>query len=237
MKRTIGGRAAAAMIVAVAALPLSGCIYAQIPEHPTSSGEERPAPDPTSGASDDPAGEASEVPSAVPSEASSGETMSFADGAGVSSAAYAEWGDGFFADDGWTIDEPDDGNGGWSYATLDGTCIAQFWQGDLSGLPLVAGDDSTSSDALLAYALGDSTTTADVTPYASSVLIGYGAGSNRSLDARQVWGEDGDWEWSITARAFSAASAGVYLIIDCEGGDLDAAFEEVVGKNPVILHD
>ncbi|WP_157540850.1 hypothetical protein [Microbacterium sp. XT11] len=226
MTRTSGGRAAAAAtIVGLALLPLSGCLYAQIPEHPTAV-ESTPASD---GPADEPADEPSDPPADAPADG-----LSFADGASIPASAHIEWGDGFFMDDGWTVTSPDDGNGGWAYGTTDGTCVARFWQGDVSGLPLVAGDDSASSDALLAYVIGDASA-ADITPLAVTASLGYGTGSNQTLEARQIIGEDGDRRWAITARAFTANAHGVYVIADCTGGDLEAVFAEIVEKNPVVV--
>ncbi|MFK4852602.1 hypothetical protein ACI3KT_13290 [Microbacterium sp. ZW T6_19] len=218
MTRTSGGRLAAAIVVGLAVLPLSGCLYAQIPEHPTIVDYE---PVPTDEPTDEPA-------TGLPT------SMSFADGADLPSTAYVEWGDGFFADDGWKVTKADDGNGGWAYGTVDDVCIAQFWQGDISSLPLVPGDDGASSDALLAYVLGNSTA-AEVTPLADTVTLGYGAGGDPSLEARQVVGADSGRDWYITARAFTATGYGVYLITDCTGGDVAATFAEVVEKNPVVI--
>jgi hypothetical protein len=222
MTRTSGGRAAAAIVVGLAVLPLSGCLYAQIPEHPAAVESPHTSEEP------------SEAPSSEPTDAPSGDGLSFADGASLPASAHIEWADGFFMDDGWTVTSPDDGNGGWAYGTTDGTCVARFWQGDVSGLPLVAGDDSASSDALLAYVIGDASA-ADITPLAVTASLGYGTGSNTALDARQVVGEDGDRRWVITARAFTANAHGVYVIADCTGGDLEAVFAEIVEKNPVVV--
>jgi hypothetical protein len=222
MTRTSGGRLAAAIIVGLAVLPLSGCLYAQIPEHPPTDQDPITTDEPIDEPTDEPA-------DGFPS------SMSFDDGADVPSTAYIEWADGFFADDGWKITKPDDGNGGWAYGTIDDVCIAQFWQGDISSLPLVDGDDSASSDAVLAYVLGDSTTAADITPLAGTVQLGYGAGGAPSLDARQVVGADDGRDWYITARAFTATGYGVYLITDCTGGDIAATFSEIVEKNPVVI--
>ena len=40
----------------------------------------------------------------------------------------------------------------------------------------------------------------------------------------------------MAARAFTATGVGVYLIVDCTGGDANAVFAEVTDSNPVVVH-
>ncbi|MBO9625421.1 MAG: hypothetical protein J7484_03485 [Microbacterium sp.] len=222
MTRTSGGRLAAAIVVGLAVLPLSGCLYAQIPEHPDIIDFD---PSPSAAPSDDPVDEPDgDAPSA----------MSFADGASLSASSYIQWGDGLMFDDNWKSVSPDDGNGHWTDGTVDGTCTAQFWQGFTSDVAVVAGDDSASSDAMIAQILGDATA-AEITPLAATVQLGYQVSGNPGLDARQVVGANDGHDWMITTRAFTAAGAGVSVIVDCQGGDIDAVFAEVVEKNPILI--
>jgi hypothetical protein len=212
-------RLAAASVVALAVLPLSGCLYAQIPVNvPDGDG-----PDPS--------------PTATPSDEASGglpSTMTFADGADIPSEAYIQWGDGFIADDGWKIVEPDDGNGGWTYGTIDDTCTAQFWQGLIPDVPTVAGDDSVSSDAMLAVILGEADAAA-ITPLSTTGGFSYQVGGNADVENRQVVGEDADRQWAMAARAFTATGVGLYVIVDCTGGDMEATMAEVIDKNAVVI--
>lgn len=218
MTRTSGGRLAAAIIVGLAVLPLSGCLYAQIPEHPTIVDDD---PIPT----DDPVDEPTEEPV---------DGMSFADGATLSPSSYVEWGDGFFADDSWKIVKPDDGNGGWTYGTVDGTCTAQFWQGHIDNI-MTAGDDSVSSDAMMATFLEGGATTADITPLASTSRFSYQTAGNTAVENRMVSGSGDGVEWTLAARAFTAVGVGLYVVVDCTGGDVDAVWDEVVSKNAVVI--
>ncbi len=221
MTRTSGGRLAAAIVVGLAVLPLSGCLYAQIPEQPDIIDYDPvPSPAPT----DESGGSDGGVPTA----------MSFADGADIPSSAYIQWGDGLMFDDGWKSVSPDDGNGHWTDGTIDDTCTAQFWQGFTSDVAVVDGDDSASSDAMIAQILGDATT-AEITAVAATVQLGYQTGGNPALDARQVVGASDGHDWMITARAFTATGVGVSVIVDCQGGDVAATFAEVVDKNAVIV--
>lgn len=212
-------RLAALSVVALAVLPLSGCLYAQIPVN---------VPD---GVGPDPS------PTAIPSEEPSGDlpsTMTFADGADIPAEAYIQWGDGLIADDGWKIIKPDDGNGGWTYGTIDDTCTAQFWQGLIPDVPTVAGDDSVSSDAMLAVILGEADAAA-ITPLSTTGSFSYQVGGNSDVENRQVVGEEADRQWAMAARAFTATGVGLYVIVDCTGGDMQATMAEVIDKNAVVI--
>ena len=212
-------RLAAASVLALAVLPLSGCLYAQIPVN-TPDGD---GPDP--------------APTASPTEQPSGDlpvSLTFAEGADLPATAYIQWGDGFVVDDGWKIVKPDDGNGGWTYGTIDDTCTAQFWQGLIPDVPTVAGDDSVSSDAMLAVILGEADAAA-ITPLSSTGAFSYQIGGNTDVENRQVEGEAGERKWSMAARAFTATGVGLYVIVDCTGGDIDATMAEVIDKNAVVV--
>lgn len=205
--------------VLAAALSLSGCLYAQIPGDTEVSAEPTDAP-----SSDAPADEPSgELPAG----------LSFAEGQELPSSAYVEWGDGFLADDGWVTESPDDGNGGWSYATADGSCTAQFWQGRTSDVAVVDGDDSASSDAILAVLL--QSTAAEITPLATTEEFSYQAGGSGGVENRQVVGAEGERTWVMAARAFTAVGVGLYVIVDCATGDAGAIMAEVTEKNAVVV--
>jgi len=216
-------RLAAASVVALAVLPLSGCLYAQIPVNvPDGDG---PDPSPTA------------IPSEQPSDEPSGDlpsSMTFADGADIPASAYIQWGDGFVVDDGWKIVKPDDGDGGWTYGTVDDTCTAQFWQGLIPDVPTVAGDDSVSSDAMLAVILGEADAAA-ITPLSTTGGFSYQVGGNAEVENRQVLGQETDRQWAMAARAFTATGVGLYVIVDCTGGDIDATMAEVIDKNAVVI--
>lgn len=222
MTRSPRIRLAAVAALAVAMLPLSGCLYSQIPEQSTVA-EPSAGPDETP-SDDTPSDDTGDLPT----------TMTFDDGTTLSSASYIQWADGLIAADGWQSVTPDNGNGSWTDGTVDGTCTAQFWQGYTSGLESVPGDDSVSSDALLGYVLGE--TAATVTPLASTTQLSYQFGDNPVVDARQVYGEETDGRtWTIVARAFASAGSGVYVIIDCVGGDVDATFDDVNAHNSIMI--
>lgn len=221
-------RLTAAAVVALAVLPLSGCLYAQIPAAvPDGDG-----PAPTASPSDEPSHENTDEPSDEPSGLPA--TLTFTDGIALPASAYIEWGDGLIADDGWTVVSPDDGNGGWTYGTVDGTCTAQFWQGLIPDVPTVAGDDSASSDAMLAVILGEADTAA-VTAAATTSAFSYQVGGNTDVEARQLVGDTGDRQWIMAARAFTATGVGLYVVVDCTGGDIGAVMAEVVDENAVVV--
>lgn len=137
-------------------------------------------------------------------------------------------------DDGWEVTASDDGNGGWAYGTIDGTCTAQFWQGYTSDVPVTPGDDSASSDAILAVLL--QTDAATITPNAVDGAFNYQVAGNADVAHRQITGQDGDRTWIMAARAFATPGLGVYLIVDCTGADAEAVLSEVVEKNAIVAY-
>lgn len=212
-------RLAAAAVVVLAVAPLSGCLYAQIPVGGAPTDAPSDAPDPT------------EAPTDEPTE---GSTLTFAEGLELDSSAYIEWGDGFLTDEAWKTVTPDDGNGGWTYGTLDDTCTAQFWQGRTSDVPVVEGDDSASSDAILGVLL--EAPTDDITAVATTGEFSYQLGGVGGVENRQLTGEDGDRTWMIAARAFTQTGVGVYVIVDCTaGGDAAATMDLVNEANAVVV--
>lgn len=202
--------AAAAAIAALTILPLSGCLYAQIPETVRT-------PD----------------PSFLPIEPAPGSTLTFEEGLDLSSSARIEWGDGFIVDDSWKIVSPDDGNGGWTYGTVDGTCTVRFWQGNISDLPIVPGDDSASSDAVLGVLLQVST--AEITPLATTGEFSYMAGGSGGVEMRQVVGQEGSRSWLMAARTFTQTGVSLYTIVDCTAGDAEATMDAVNEANAIVV--
>ena len=200
--------------VAATTLSLSGCLYAQIP-------------------TDVPV---SDAPGDAPTEEPAGDlplTLGFAEGDDLPATAYIEWGDGLMTDDGWVTESPDDGNGGWGYATADGSCTAQFWQGLISDVAVVAGDDSASSDAILAVLL--QSTAAEITPLATTGEFSYQVGGSAGVEHRRVVGAEGERTWIMAARAFTAVGVGLSVIVDCSTGDAAAIMAEVVDKNAIVV--
>ncbi|WP_334152662.1 hypothetical protein [Microbacterium sp.] len=204
--------------VAATTLSLSGCLSAQIPTDVPVS--DAPTDAPTDAPADEPTGD-------LPL------TLGFAEGAELPTTAYIEWGDGLMTDDGWVTESPDDGNGGWSYATADGSCTAQFWQGRTSDVAVVAGDDSASSDAVLAVLL--QSTAAEITPLATTGEFSYQVGGSGGVEHRQVVGAEGERTWVMAARAFTAVGVGLYVIVDCSAGDAAAIMAEVADKNAIVV--
>lgn len=208
-------RLASTAIAAVAVLSLSGCLYAQIP-----------AGSPTGAPSSSPETDA-------PSDERSGSTLTFTEGLDLASDTYIEWGDGLVVDEGWKIVSPDDGNGGWTYGTVDGTCTARFWQGYTTDVPVVAGDDSASSDAILGVLL--QTPTSEVTPLATTGEFSYMAGGSGGVDTRQVVGVDGSRTWLMAARAFTQTGVGLSVVVDCTAADAEATLAAINEENAVVV--
>lgn len=209
--RRLGTTAIAALTI----LSLSGCLYAQIPPESATS-----APGGT-------------TETDAPVDEASGSTLTFDEGLDLTSTARIEWGDGFIADDGWEIVSPDDGNGGWTYGTVDGTCTVRFWQGNISDLPIVPGDDSASSDAVLGVLL--QVTTAEITPLATTGEFSYMAGGTGGVEMRQVVGQEGSRSWLMAARTFTQTGASLYTIVDCTAGDAEATMDAVNEANAIVV--
>ncbi|MEU4014466.1 hypothetical protein AB0E56_04295 [Microbacterium sp. NPDC028030] len=204
-------------LAAVTVVSLSGCLYSQIPEAGPSS-----APSSESGS-----------PSEAPSEGAQGSTLTFEEGLDLASDTYIEWGDGFLADERWETVSPDDGNGGWTYGTADGTCTVRFWQGHLTDVPIVEGDDSASSDAILGVLL--ETPTADITPVATTGEFSYMAGGSGGVEMRQVSAVEGSRSWLMAARAFTQTGVGLYTIVDCTANDAEKIMGDVNEANAVVV--
>lgn len=213
----------AAVTLAVV-IPLSGCIAAGIPDAGSSTPSSTPLPEPSEDLVDEDEEQTSDVPA----------TLSFDDGDLLTDSVYIEWGDGFVMDDGWKLTSPDDGNGGWTYGTIDDTCTAQFWQGFTADVEVTPGDDSASSDAMLGVLL--QTDAATVTPNAVDGAFSYQIGGNADIANRQITGQDGDRTWIMAARSFATPGLGFYLIVDCTGGDADAVLAEVIEKNAIVAY-
>lgn len=211
--------AAVTAVAAFALLPLSGCVYAQIPAAAPGAAE----PSATSSPSEAPDAGSGELPT----------TLTFADGTDLPSTAYIEWGDGLLSDDAWKVASPDDGQGNWSYAKVDDSCTVHFWQGRLGADIVVPGDDAATSDALMATFLGGSP--ADITPNATTGSFSYQTSGNDDVETRQVVGEGEGRTWIMSARGFSALSVGLYAIADCAAGDPADVLAEVNDLNAIIV--
>ena len=216
-------RLSATILVTATALSLTGCALFPGNQDPAASSSSRETPAP-------PDNEPVEVASAEPV---GGSTLAFAEGADLPSTATVQWGDGLFTDESWAIVSPDNGSGGWKYGTVDGTCTAQFWQGSIPDVPVVAGDDSVSSDAMLGILL--TRPTAEVTPVATTDEFSYQIGGNGGVENRQVIGGEGDRSWLMAARAFTQIGAGMYVIVDCTGADATATMARINEENSIIV--
>lgn len=101
-------------------------------------------------------------------------------------------------------------------------------------MQVTPGDDSASSDAILGSLL--QTDAATITPNAVDGAFSYQTGGNTDVANRQVTGQDGDRTWIMAARAFATPGLGVYLIVDCTGGDANAVLSEVIEKNAIVAY-
>ena len=217
-------RLGAAGLLLAAALPLSACGF---PFTPYAGGAVRvgaedgtASPQPRETSTDDATDE--------PSDANG---LTF-DGDTLPKGGRVEWSDGLIADDGWKVDKPDDGNGHWSYTTVDGLCTVQFWQGTTTSSG--AKDDRGASDLMLATLT--QATIDDVTAAASDLGLKNATTGDYDIDSRTVQGGNDPASWVIQARVFEKAGVGLYFILDCTDGSASTVADEIVEKDPILVH-
>lgn len=219
----LSARLVVALALTGVVLPLSGCLSAQIPDAlpvPTEDTVPTPSEEPIDGEDD--------ALSFDPPAA-----LGFADGPSIDPNALIQWSDGLFANESWQTLLSDDGNGNWSYATVDGTCTAQFWQGYIPDIDTSSGDDLTSTDELLAVVLQ-----ADVSQVSAAATTGafaYQIGGELTAENRTVFGQEGERNWQLMGRAFVATNQGLTLIVDCTGADASTVAADVISQSPVLL--
>ncbi|SFR59040.1 hypothetical protein [Microbacterium azadirachtae] len=213
-------RLGAAGLLLAAALPLSACGF---PFSPYGGGAVRvdggggtPTPAPTDTTTDD---------------SSASGTLTF-DADSLPAGGHVEWSDGLIADSRWKVDKPDDGNGNWSYATVDGLCTVQFWQGTTTSTG--AKDDREASDLMLAALT--KATIADVTAAASDVPFKNATSGGYDVDSRAVQGSNDAATWVIQARVFEQAGAGLSFVLDCTDGSAPTVADEIIEKDPILVH-
>ena len=213
-------RLGAVGLLLAAALPLSACGF---PFTPYAGGAKNldATTAPTS----------TDEPTADDPTSSSTRSLRFGDPT-LPAGGHVEWSDGLIADSRWTVDKPDDGNGGWSYATVDGICVAQFWQGTSTSTG--AKDDREASDLMLA-ALTQATI-ADVTAAARDLPLESASDGGYAIDSREVEGNNDAATWVIQARVFEKAGSGLYFILDCTDGSAATVADEIVQKNRVLVY-
>ncbi len=140
--------------------------------------------------------------------------LTFEAGAELAEDWSVQWGDAFMADERYSIESADDGNGGWAYRDNETQCVIRFWQGTVSDMDRTAGDRA-ATDALLATILD--VTAEDIQTYAVDDTIPELLGG--SVDVRTVSGDTEEGStWVDSVRAFTALSAGLYVGVECPAG-------------------
>ena len=200
-------------LVAVSALLLSGCAIG--PGSDSASPPPFPA-DPKHLERAEEPGDAGDVPAELTFEA----------GAELPEDWSVQWGDPFMADERYSVESADDGNGGWAYRDNETQCVIRFWQGTVSDMDPTAGDRA-ATDALLATILD--VTPEDIQTYAVDDSIPELVGG--SVDVRTVSGDTEEGlTWVDSVRAFTVLSAGLYVGVECPAGqdalDVYAALAE-----------
>ena len=165
-----------------------------------------------------------------------GSDITFSDGAALTSSDVVQFADPFMAGSDWTVDKVDDGKGTWSYTDPSGFCTAQFHQGAIDSALVVSGDDSATTDAMLASLL--SSTPDALSSYLSDDTFAAGYGGDGSIaDTRSISSTNDDGSSTVFAgRAFAGIPAGLYVIIDCApDGDIDSVYDEVKTSASMVI--
>jgi hypothetical protein len=189
-------------IVALSTLLLAGCAVGSDPQADSSRAA---APDPKKlERAEEPIDE-DDLP----------DDFSFEGGAELSPDLIVQWTDGFGDDDRFSVESPDDGNGGWSYRDEQTQCVIRFWQGALTDMERSAGDRE-ASDAFLAGLLGVPVDQVRSEGRDDSFLDFL---TTLPVEMRTVSGatEDGG-SWVDSARAFTALGSVVYVSVECPAG-------------------
>lgn len=213
-------RLGSAALLLAAALPLSACGFPLTPYAGGAvavgpGGSPQPSPMPTDTMTDDPSASGS---------------LLF-DQASLPAGSHVEWSDGLIADPRWKMAKPDDGKGNWSYATVDGVCTAQFWQGASSSTD--AKDDREASDLMIAAIT--QAKISDVTAAAVDMQLKNALTGAYDIDSRTVQGHNDATTWVMHTRVFQQAGAGLYFILDCTDGSAATVADEVIKKNPIMI--
>lgn len=216
-------RLGSAALLLAAALPLSACGFPLTPYAGDAvaagtDGSPQPSPMPTDTTTGDPSASGS---------------LLFSD-ASLPAGSHVEWSDGFVADSGWKVAKPDDGKGNWSYATVDGRCTAQFWQG---ASPTTGAKDDREASDLMLTALTQASI-ADVTAAAVDMRLKNALTGAYDIDSRTVLGHNDATTWVVHTRMFQQAGAGLYFILDCPDGSpatVATVTDEVIEKNPIMI--
>lgn len=208
--------AAGATAIALLA-PLSGCLSSVPPVEAAEPGESQRPTAPT--------------PTWTSVEVGEHPDLTFERGASLEPGMVTQWSDGLRDEQGWRMSSPDDGQGNWSYATRDGTCVARFWQGHVEDM--AATDDLKASDFVLASVI-------EADPEELEGKVSTGAFSHRlsglgSVDNRYLHGTfDDGVSWNIAARGFAATRSAVIVDVKCApGGDATKTAGVVWRENAV----
>ncbi|MFK3672477.1 hypothetical protein ACI2IX_20100 [Leifsonia aquatica] len=151
-------------------------------------------------------------------------SLTWAEGADLSAdEGRPVWIDPLIADSDWTLIEGLPGNGGWTYKSTINSCHVTFFQGTLSDVDPVAGDDQASTRAVLAGMFQGSWD--EVSPRAISYPLNFGMTAatishKYVVDGIGVRAEvlDGSGEVRVWARSYGNLGVTTYNVMRCESG-------------------
>ncbi|MGH3690139.1 MAG: hypothetical protein ACRDT7_08300 [Microbacterium sp.] len=187
----------------------------------------------TNGCSAPPAPREAKTPSPMatsPSEAPP-DVLTFADGAWLTTDSDISWGDGLYADEGWTA-VPSDHPGRWSYANASGTCTAAFRGGVLGESGGM--DDREATDAVLEHQAGADWLGPEL--LSEGIFLPHEQ-SDRAVAQRQFSYTVNEYGYFMAARAFVQADYSVWVIVICEGEPVGPVAQEVLSKNVVAVDE
>jgi hypothetical protein len=165
-----------------------------------------------------------------PSESAPG-VLTFADGAGLTADSDISWGDGLYADEGWTA-VPSDHPGRWSYVNASGTCAAAFRGGVLGEAGGM--DDREATDAVLEHQAGADWLGPEL--LSDGIFLPHEQ-SYPAVAQRQFSYTVNEYGYFMAARAFAQADYSVWVIVTCEGEPVGPVAQEVLSKNVIAVDE
>lgn len=221
-KRAYGSTAAASATVLITAVTLTGCLA--IPDSGATSSTGATS---SAGASKTPRAAAS--PAATTIVTDDNPDLTFAAGSSIPVDAVTQWSDGLADEPDWRMSSPDDGHGSWAYMTVDGECVATFWQGRMQNMNTA--DDLAASDIVLATLVGVEPASL---PNVNTGTFSHQISDHGSVDNRFMHGTfDDGMTWVLAARGFARTDSAVYVDVQCRGKDAEKVAGFVWNENAV----
>jgi hypothetical protein len=166
-----------------------------------------------------------------------GGDLTFEAGNDLDPTVVAQFADPFMMDSEWTVKEPDDGAGNWSYMDPSNQCSVSFHQGALSAATVTTdGDDRATTASFLGDLL--STDQQTIEDNASDGSFSYNVEGAGTVDTLVIEGTDDDGRnWRMAGRAFGELGSGLYVDVTCTAaGDLESVYDTVTTKAAIAAY-